>query len=74
MFTGWYLYLDLFIDRAIDFVIAIKLFRAPKNITGKEKKTETRNPKLSKINKPSFIDPFLKASKKFPLTLLPYKQ
>ena len=49
----------------IIFVKAIKLFLAPKNITGKEKKTEHKKPPFIRMNNVEFSCYFFNAKRKF---------
>lgn len=55
-------------------MIAMKLFRPPKNMTGKEKKTEIKNPIYIVKYNPYAIYSRVKASKKFAFKFLPNKQ
>ncbi len=51
---------------------AMKLFLAPKNITGNEKNTDSKNPPFIPQNKKSFNSCIFKFSKKFVCNLDPY--
>ena len=55
--------LPLFFLKAIIFISAMKLFLAPKNITGNEKNTETRNPAFIAMKIGSYSSSFSSAKR-----------